>query len=131
MDVQSGDEAARLAALERYRILDTAPERAFDDLVVIAAQICGTSSAFIGLVDGERQWFKARVGLSMTEVARTVSFCSAHTMKQRGLIVVPAAQQDDRLRDSPLVTGEPHIRFYAGAPLVTPDGHALGTFCVV
>jgi anti-sigma regulatory factor (Ser/Thr protein kinase) len=125
------DETVRLAALDRYRILDTEPERAFDDLVLIAAQICGTPIAFIGLVDRDRQWFKARVGLSISEVARTVSFCSAHTITQRGLIVVPSAQQDERLRDSPLVTGEPHIRFYAGAPLVTPDGHALGTLCVV
>jgi anti-sigma regulatory factor (Ser/Thr protein kinase) len=125
------DESARHAALERYRILDTEPERAFDDLVVIAAQICGTPIAFIGLVDRDRQWFKARVGLSMSEVARTVSFCSAHTIKQRGLLVIPSARDDERLRDSPLVTGEPHIRFYAGAPLVTPDGHALGTLCVV
>jgi anti-sigma regulatory factor (Ser/Thr protein kinase) len=131
MAAQPVDETARLTALERYRILDTEPESAFDDLVVIAAQICGTPIAFIGLVDRNRQWFKARVGLSITEVARTVSFCSAHTIKQRGLIVVPSAQEDERLRDSPLVTGEPHIRFYAGAPLVTPDGHALGTFCVV
>jgi anti-sigma regulatory factor (Ser/Thr protein kinase) len=130
MTAQS-EETARLAALERYRILDTEPERAFDDLVVIAAQICGTPIAFIGLVDADRQWFKARVGLSIAEVARTVSFCSAHTIKQRGLIVVPKAQEDHRLRNSPLVTGEPHIRFYAGAPLVTPDGHALGTLCVV
>lgn len=131
MAAQPIDETARLAALERYRILDTEPERAFDDLVVIAAQICGTPIAFIGLVDTDRQWFKARVGLSISEVARTVSFCSAHTIQQRGLIVVPSARDDDRLRDSPLVTGEPHIRFYAGAPLVTPDGHALGTLCVV
>jgi|SRR3954447_5875525 len=131
MATQPGEETARLAALERYRILDTEPERAFDDLVVIAAQICGTPIAFIGLIDADRQWFKARVGLSMSEVARTMSFCSAQTIKQSGVIVVPSAQQDDRLRESPLVTGEPHIRFYAGASLVTPDGHVLGTLCVV
>jgi anti-sigma regulatory factor (Ser/Thr protein kinase) len=131
MAAQSGNETARLDALERYRILDTEPERAFDDLVVIAAQICGTPIAFIGLVDADRQWFKAKVGLSVSQVDRTISFCSAHTIQQRGLIVVPAAQKDDRLRDNPMVTGEPHIRFYAGAPLVTPDGHALGTLCVV
>jgi anti-sigma regulatory factor (Ser/Thr protein kinase) len=131
MVAQPSDETARLAALERYRILDTKPERAFDDLVIIAAQICGTPIAFIGLVDADRQWFKAKVGLSISEVARTVSFCSAHTIHQRGLIVVPSAQEDIRMRDNPLVTGEPHIRFYAGAPLVTPDGHALGTLCVV
>jgi anti-sigma regulatory factor (Ser/Thr protein kinase) len=131
MAAQPADEPARLAALERYRILDTEPERAFDDLVVIAAQICGTPIAFIGLVDADRQWFKARVGLSTTEVARAVSFCSAHTIKQNGLLVIPSAQDDQRLRNNPLVTGEPGIRFYAGAPLLTPDGHALGTFCVV
>jgi anti-sigma regulatory factor (Ser/Thr protein kinase) len=131
MAPQPGNETARLAALERYRILDTEPERAFDDLVVIAAQICSTPIAFIGLVDADRQWFKARVGLSITEVARTLSFCSAHTIRQRGLVVVPKAEEDERLRNNPLVTGEPHIRFYAGAPLVTPEGYALGTLCVV
>src|SRR3954463_8293178 len=97
MATQPGEETARLAALERYRILDTEPERAFDDLVAIAAQICGTPIAFIGLVDRDRQWFKARVGLSMSEVARTMSFCSAHTINQRGLLVVPSARDDERL----------------------------------
>ena len=123
-------EAERLAALRRYRILDTEPERAFDDLALIASQICGTPMALITLVDADRQWFKARVGVSIQETARSVSFC-AHAIRHEGLFVVPDAREDRVFRDNPLVTGDPYIRFYAGAPLVSQDGHALGTLCVV
>lgn len=124
------DEAARLAALRRYRILDTQPERGFDDLTLLASQICGTPIALITLVDAERQWFKSRVGLTIAETSRAVSFC-AHAIQQRDLFIVSDATADARLRDNPFVTGEAHVRFYAGAPLVTPDGHALGTLCVI
>jgi anti-sigma regulatory factor (Ser/Thr protein kinase) len=124
------DETGRLAALRRYKILDTEPERQFDDLVLLASQICGTPIALITLVDADRQWFKARVGMSLTETARSVSICS-HAIEQPGLFVVQDALGDQRFRDNPTVTGDPYIRFYAGAPLTTDDGHALGTLCVL
>jgi anti-sigma regulatory factor (Ser/Thr protein kinase) len=123
-------EAERLAALRRYKILDTKPEKAFDDLTLLASYVCGTPIALITLVDADRQWFKSRVGMSATETSRSVSFCT-HAIKQPDLYIVPDATRHEIFKDNPLVTTEPGIRFYAGAPLITPEGQALGTLCVV
>jgi anti-sigma regulatory factor (Ser/Thr protein kinase) len=125
------DEQSRLAALRRYRILDTDPEQAFDDLTMLASHICGTPMALITLVDENRQWFKSRLGLDgVRETERSVAFCT-HAIEHSSIMEVPDTREDERFRHNPFVTGQPHIRFYAGAPLVTPDGFALGTLCVV
>ncbi|HTQ97547.1 MAG TPA: GAF domain-containing protein [Candidatus Acidoferrum sp.] len=124
------NEIARLAALNRYAILDSEPEQSFDDLVILAAHICNTPMAMLSLVDENRQWFKSKFGVQVRETSRDTSIC-AHAIQQKDLFVVPDTLKDDRFRDNSLVTGEPHIRFYAGTPLVNEDGYALGTLCVV
>ena len=123
-------ERARLAALSRYDILDTPPEQMFDDLTKLASHICGTHIALVSIVDKQRQWFKSSVGLDATETPRDISFCG-HVVAGGEMMVVPDAHEDERFFDNPLTTDAPHVRFYAGAPLQTPDGHILGTLCVI
>jgi anti-sigma regulatory factor (Ser/Thr protein kinase) len=123
-------EEDRMTALRNMHILDTDAEPAFDDLTLLASHICETPMAAITFVDTDRQWFKARVGISVAQTPRSIAFCS-HAIENDGIFVVRDAEKDATFRDNPQVTGDPHIRFYAGAPLMSREGHAVGTICVV
>lgn len=124
------NESKRLEALRAYQILDSANEQSYDDVTALAAYICQVPIAMISFVDEHRQWFKAKTGMAETETPRDVAFC-AHAILERSPTVVRDATRDARFADSTLVTGSPHVRFYAGFPLVTPEGYALGTLCAV
>lgn len=124
------DEPDRLAALREMLILDTPPEERLDKIVHFASTEFNVPIALVSLVDSNRQWFKAKVGLDACETARDISFCG-HAILQSDILVIPDALADPRFADNPLVTGGPRIRFYAGAPLLIRSGHAIGTLCLI
>ncbi len=131
MTQKKNPEESRLSALKRLMVMDSSEDQAYTDITRLAASVCGTPIALISLVDDKRQWFKARVGLAARETPRDMAFC-AHTIPSPDeILVVEDAQLDARFSANPLVTGDPHIRFYAGAPLVTKDNEVMGTVCVI
>ena len=126
----SSAEEQRIATLKQFEILDTPPEESFDAIVKLTASICETPICLISLVDEARQWFKAKVGLEADQTPREIAFCP-HTIQGTDILTVPDALADDRFRDNPLVVNDPNIRFYAGMPLITSEGFAIGTLCVI
>ncbi len=126
----STEDERRIAALHEYEIMDTPPEQVYDDISLLTSFICGTPIALITLLDMDRQWFKSRIGVTRTETSIEHAFC-AHAIRQKEIFLVPDASQDERFANNPFVLDEPHIRFYAGAPLITPQGVGVGTLCAI
>jgi GAF domain-containing protein len=124
------NETERLKVLRHYRIMDSLPEDSFDDIVYLAAEICEVPVCLISFIDETRQWFKAKKGLEACETSRDLAFC-AHTILNDKVLLIPDASKDARFYNNPLVLGEPYLRFYAGAPLLSPSRHQLGTLCVI
>ncbi len=125
------NERKRLEALSSYNILDTLPETVYDDITTLAAHICRTPISMVSLIDRSRQWFKSRYGTNMEEIPREIAFCSYAINSPNEILEVKDAREDPRFQNNPLVMEEPKINFYAGAPLITPDGYAMGTICVI
>jgi diguanylate cyclase (GGDEF)-like protein len=130
IDSKLQDEAGRLAALQRYEVLDTAPEPGFDRITSLVSAVMNVPMCTVSLIDADRQWFKSCVGLDAPQTGRDISFCT-HTVQQREPLFVPDAMLDERFAKNPLVTGEPFIRSYLGVPLATPDGYNVGSLCVI
>ena len=125
------DEKARQDALNRFQVVDTPEEQGYDDITRMAADICGTPIALISLSDNDRQWFKSRVGMQAKQSPRENSFCTHALIAQQEIMVVEDTAEDERFFNHPLVIGEPNIRFYAGAQLLSRDGYQIGAICVI
>jgi GAF domain-containing protein len=125
------EETNRIDALRSYEILDSLPEPDYDELTTLASEICHTPISLISLVDNDRQWFKSNLGLTLRETPREVAFCAHGILNPTELLIVPDSRNDVRFMGNPLVTGDPHVIFYAGVPLVNEDGYALGSLCVI
>jgi len=128
-DQEHHDEERRQLSLERLGILDTEPEERFTRIAAIAQRLFGTAAAALTFVDGDRQWFKARLGFTFTESPRSLAFCD-YTIRQNSAFVVPDASTDPRFANNPIVTGATHVRFYAGYPIESPNGERVGALCV-